>query len=282
MDVNTRSPSPATKSAPEPNRHEDRRRVSGAIAVFRDHAQALYAGPHDRAHAPVLSIVMAVYNEERALPEVLDEALEVVAAAPLPSEIVLVDDASTDRSLEILRDYERRHAGVLRVLRHEANRGIMGAFETLYHAARGRFVFLNASDGQWKTAECLRFLEVCDRYDIIVGRRRVKHYTLWRRLVSGSFNLLPRILFGVPTYDAGSIKLFRADVLRIPLMSRSPFREAERIIRANRLGYRVGAVDVEHHDRRRGRATGARLRLVVLSVADLWRCWWDIVLLRHK
>ena len=110
----------------------------------------------------------------------------------------------------------------------------------------------------------------------------MKNYTLWRRVVSGSFNLLPHILFGVPTYDAGSIKLFRADVLRIPLISRSPFREAERIIRANRHGYRVGAVDVDHHERCRGHATGARLRLVVLSVADLLRCWWDIVVLRHK
>ena len=76
---------------------------------------------------------------------------------------------------------------------------------------------------------------------------------------SGTFNLLPLILFGVRTYDAGSIKLFRADVLAIPLISRSPFREAERIIRANRRGYRVGAIEVEHHDRRGGRATGVRV-----------------------
>ena len=100
--------------------------------------------------------------------------------------------------------------------------------------------------------------------------------------MSGSFNLLPRILFGVRTFDAGSIKLFRADVLRIPLISGSPFREAERIIRANRRGYRVGAVDVEHHERCLGQATGARLPLVVLSVVDLVRCWWDIVLLRRN
>ena len=51
-----------------------------------------------------LSIVMPVYNEERALSEVLDEAIAMAADAPLRSEIVLVDDASTDhRSLDILR-----------------------------------------------------------------------------------------------------------------------------------------------------------------------------------
>ena len=112
--------------------------------------------------------------------------------------------------------------------------------------------------------------EAADQFDIVVGCRRVKNYTLWRWIVSGSFNFFPRILFGVRTYDAGSIKLFRADVLRIRLISTSPFREAERIIRASRRGYRIGAVDVEHHERRRGQATGARLPLVVFSVIDLF------------
>ena len=227
-----------------------------------------------------LSIVMPVYNEERSLPGVLNEAIASLATAPFNWELVLVDDASTDRSFEILQDYQRRHPDVLRVIRHETNRGIMGACETLYSSARGRYVFTNASDGQWKTAECLRFLELRDRYDIIVGRRRAKNYTLWRKVVSGSFNLLPRVLFGVRTHDAGSIKLFRQDVLRIPLISRSPFREAERIIRAKRRGYRVGAIEVEHHNRHGGRATGARWQLILLSISDLFRCWWRIVICR--
>jgi hypothetical protein len=90
--------------------------------------------------------------------------------------------------------------------------------------------------------------------------------------VSDSFNFLPRLLFGVRTHDAGSIELFRSDT----------FREAERIIRASRRGYRIGAIQVEHHERSRGRATGARVSLVVLSVVDLLRCFWDIVVLGHK
>jgi glycosyltransferase involved in cell wall biosynthesis len=252
------------------------------IAVMAEIAVASFAGRQRRALEPELSIVMPVYNEEESLSDVLDETLAVVGAAPWAAEIVLVDDASTDRSIDILRDYERRHPGVVRVLGHESNRGIMSSLDTLYRSARGRYVFFNASDGQWRTAECLRFLESRDQYDIVVGRRRAKNYTLWRLIVSGSFNLLPRILFGVRTYDAGSIKLFRADVLRIPLLSESPFREAERIIRASRRGHRIGVVDVEHHERRGGRATGARLGLVAWSIADLLRCWWDIVLLRHS
>ena len=119
-------------------------------------------------------------------------------------------------------------------------------------------------------------LPLADRFDVVVGRRRRKQYSLRRRLISGLFNLLPRLLFGVHTYDAGSIKLFRREVLSIPLVSRSPFREAERLIRASRFGYRVGAIDVEHHDRRGGRASRARWGLVVQSLRDLGRCFWQL------
>jgi glycosyltransferase involved in cell wall biosynthesis len=162
------------------------------------------------------------------------------------------------------------------VLHHQTNRGIMGACQTLYDNARGDYIFINGSDGQWRTAECLRMMELRDRYDLIVGRRRRKQYS-WRRLaVSTAFNLLPALLFGVRTYDAGSIKLFRKEVLRIPVLSQGPFREAERIIRAHDQKFRVGVVDVDHFNRHGGKAGGARFGLIAQSVRDLARCWWEM------
>ena len=66
--------------------------------------------------------------------------------------------------------------------------------------------------------------------------------------VSGMFNVLPPLLFGVRTYDAGSIKLFPRRLLdEFSLTSVGPFREAERLIRASRRGYRIGTIDVEFY-----------------------------------
>jgi glycosyltransferase involved in cell wall biosynthesis len=233
--------------------------------------------PGQATAALELSVVMPVHNEEAVLAEVLQEAVDALASCGLSHELVLLDDASTDRSPAILEEFRARHPGTVRVLRNETNRGIIATCERLYASARGQLVFVNSSDGQWKCGELARLLPLADRADIVVGRRAQKRYGLKRRLISGLFNLLPRLLFGVRTHDAGSIKLFRRAVLDIPLSSSSPFREAERIIRATRLGYRVAAVDVEHFDRRGGRASGARWRLVARSLADLWRCWWDLV-----
>lgn len=224
-----------------------------------------------------LSVVMPVYNEEEALPAVLDEALTALDGCGLSYEILLVDDASSDGSAAILDAYRRQRPDVVRVLRHEQNQGIAAAFETLYANARGRFVFVNGSDGQCRTAECLAMLPLRDSHDVIVGRRRHKQYGLRRLLISGAFNFLPRVLFGVATHDAGSVKLVRREVLSIPYRSQGPFREAERIIRARKRGYRVGAVEVEHLPRKGGKATGARWGLVAQAVVDLARCWWAVM-----
>jgi glycosyltransferase involved in cell wall biosynthesis len=240
------------------------------------------AGEAPAQSPPELSVVMPVYNEERALPEVLDEALRVLAGAPFGFEFVLVDDASTDSSPAILRAFQQQHPQFsIRILRHERNRGIAAACETLFTAARGRYVFLNASDGQCRTAECLRMMELRGRYDLVIGKRVEKHYTLCRAAISRAFNLLPWLLFGVPTHDAGSIKLVRRELLQIPLASRGPFREAERIIRARRRGYRIGMVTVDNQPRRNGEARGARWGLVGQAVLDLLRCWWRIVICRQ-
>ncbi|MCB0403873.1 MAG: glycosyltransferase family 2 protein [Bdellovibrionales bacterium] len=220
-----------------------------------------------------LSIVMPVYNEAGVLASSLDEALSTVVKASYPCEILLVDDASSDQSFEILQEYQKRYPQTIRVLRHQSNRGIMGALKTLFSEARGRYIFFNSSDGQFRTSDVLRMMDLRDSYDLIVGQRKQKLYNMRRHLVSWFFNFLPKVFFGVETYDAGSVKLYRADVLKIPLISQSPFREAERIIRAKKLGFRVGAIPVIHYQRRAGRATGAEWKLLAESCKDLFRCW---------
>lgn len=216
-----------------------------------------------------LSVVMPVYNEAENLPEVLEEARLALEGAPFRYEILLLDDASTDDSLSILRKWEARHPEVFRVLAHGKNQGIMGALETLFAAARGKWIFFNSSDGQFRTADCLKLMEQRDGFDIGVGYRTKKLYNLWRHVVSWSFNALTRLLFGVNTRDAGSIKLYRRETLSLPLLSKSPFREAERLIRASRAGFRLGFVPVDHLSRKGGRATGGHLKVVAES---LWDC----------
>ena len=90
--------------------------------------------------------------------------------------------------------------------------------------------------------------------------------------MSWAFNFLPRLLFRVHTYDAGAVKLVRREIIAsCPLVSRSPFSEAERLIRAARRGYRIVEHPVETAPRRAGRPRGANWCLVRQALVDLVR-----------
>lgn len=231
-----------------------------------------------------LSVLFPAYNESATIREVVEEADAALRDGGYPYEIVVLDDASTDATWSILQEVAGRVAA-LRLLRHGKNRGIQATLEDLFAAARGKWIFHGGSDGQWKTAEVLRMLPLTEGEPrtVVVGRRKDKHYGWWRGFVSAMYNFLPLVLFGVRTYDAGSVKLFpRALLTDVAPRSRGVFREGERLIRAARCGYRVLPLDVDCVPRRAGKATGARPTLVLGACRDLASCWWRLMVCRER
>ncbi|QQR91887.1 MAG: glycosyltransferase family 2 protein [Myxococcales bacterium] len=93
-----------------------------------------------------LSIVVFAYNESENIPPVMTELISWLRANPVSSEIVFVDDGSTDTSLEIAK---RSLAGIEhRCLRHKQRSGIGAALKTGVAAARGEWVSFLPADGQ--------------------------------------------------------------------------------------------------------------------------------------
>ena len=228
-----------------------------------------------------ITICIPAYNEEATIEHVVLEANTVLGRLSLPGEILVVDDCSRDRTWEVLSRLQATLPN-LQIRRHAVNRGIAVTFEELYRWAKTELVFLNSADGQWRMSTVLDLLPMIDHYDIVVARRSDKHYGPARGLISWLFNALPRVLFLTRTYDAGSVKLARRFIYDIPIISAGVFVEAERMIRARRLGYRIGVKDVAHFPRRTGKARGAKPALVLEAIRDLFRCWFDIMVFRRK
>lgn len=231
----------------------------------------------DVAAADLISLVMPAYNEKANIEPVILEHVSMVTkmAAVIPRwEIVCVDDGSTDGTAESLRRLASR-IPQLRVIRQE-NQGIFGAVTRGYREARGRYIYSTASDGQWP-AENLETMFAALRAgaDLVIGVRtnRREVYTPARRVISFFFNLLPRLLFGVAVEDAGSIKLGKREVFQVDLISRSPFFEAERIIRAWHAGLRLDFVPIRFLRRTAGKEKGASVKNIVGSVRDLLLCF---------
>ena len=85
----------------------------------------------------VVSILVPLYNEE----EFVGELLSRVLRAPLPSgistEVIVVDDCSTDESAAVVYNFIDKHPGKIRFIRHEVNQGKGAAVRTAIEHARG-------------------------------------------------------------------------------------------------------------------------------------------------
>jgi glycosyltransferase involved in cell wall biosynthesis len=222
---------------------------------------------------PSVSVCFPAYNEEPTIARVLEDAHALLATSGLDYEMLVCDDGSTDGTGAVVDDIVARHPQ-MRGIHHARNQGIRETYEHLYREAAKDFVFLNSTDGQWDTAVLFELLPQTRDWDVIIAARRRKHYPPVRAFISWGFNLIPGMLFGVQTHDAGAVKLVRREIIqRFPLVSRSPFSEAERLIRAARAGYRITDHPTDTHARQWGQSGGARGGLVLEAFVDVWRVW---------
>jgi len=102
---------------------------------------SLLAGAAERR--PSLSVALASYNGERFLAVQLHSILSQIGPS---DELVVVDDASTDRTLEIVASFGDRR---IRVLRNDRNAGILAAFERALGATRNEIVLRSDQDDVW-------------------------------------------------------------------------------------------------------------------------------------
>jgi len=221
-------------------------------------------GGRDAASLPSVSVCFPCFNEEATIADVLLEAHELLAASDLDYEILVCDDCSTDRTGTIIAQVRKR-IPELRVLTHPVNQGIFRTFEDLYAAAAKDYVFLNSTDRQWDTRLVFEMLPLTKDHDVIITSRTNKPYGPLRAVVSWGFNVLPRVLFGTATYDAGSVKLTKREIIeRFParvehalLRGGAPDPRRPRRLPHHELPGRGGGAQARSHARREPARDGA-------------------------
>lgn len=101
-----------------------------------------------------LSVLIMTYNHERFISQAIESAL--MQEADFDFEIVVGDDCSADNTFTIASDYERRHPGVVRVLRSECNLGGNRNFARILGECRGEYVAILDGDDYWTSREKLQ------------------------------------------------------------------------------------------------------------------------------
>src|SRR5215212_6266104 len=132
---------------------------------------------------PDLSVVFPVYNEEENVPILLDEIAKALAPGGWSYEVVAVDDGSTDRSLDVLREQRTKHPR-LRVLTFEKNSGQTAALDAAWRAAKGRYVVSLDADLQNDPADIPRMMGLLEQShsDMIIGVRVNRQDTFARKI----------------------------------------------------------------------------------------------------
>ena len=221
-----------------------------------------------------VALVIPVYNERDNLPLLIDEITHAVGGTGRRYEIVAVDDASTDGSLDVLRGLERDHPE-LRVVALAEHAGQTAALAAGFRAACSRVVVTLDADLQNDPADVPALLAELERSRAaaVVGYRVNRHDSAWKRLQSRIANGVRNRLNRETIRDTGcSLKAFRAEAVRALPLFDGMHRFLPTLIRMG--GGTVVEVPVRHRPRRFGRTKYGMWNRVFRSFADALAVRW--------
>ena len=206
-----------------------------------------------RPTPPDVSIVVPVFDERENMDE-LAARLRAVRDQLPPSEVIVVDDGSTDGSGPLL-DALHRDDPWFHVVRLTRNFGQTAALAAGFDHARGRVIVTMDADLQNDPADIRRLLSKLDEgYDVVSGWRVDRKDRYWtRRVPSAAANRLISLISKVRLHDYGcTLKAYRRDVVdELEL-----YGDAHRFLPALAavVGDRVAEIEVAHHPRLHGRS----------------------------
>jgi glycosyltransferase involved in cell wall biosynthesis len=199
-----------------------------------------------------LSVVMPVYNEIKTITPVIERVLK--APVGLSREIIVVDDASTDGTRQLLQNMP---PGEIRLVLHDVNRGKGAAIRTGVAHATGDIVLIQDADLEYDPRDYPMLLEPIleDQADVVFGNRfhggphRVLYF--WHYAANRGLTLLTNLLTGLNVTDMEvGYKVFRRDVLRRLTLESDRFGfEPEITVKVAKLGCRVYEVPIRYYGR---------------------------------
>jgi phenylacetate-CoA ligase len=223
-----------------------------------------------------LSVLAPCYNEAKNLPELVSRILNVFEKRGISGEIVLVDDASTDETREVMQKLAREHANITLVF-HSLNGGIARAWKSGLRAAKGEYVCLIDADLQnlpedvWRLYREIKFTnaDMVQGHRSSIGRLKDSRYILSRGL-----NNFLNLIFGMKLRDNKSgFVIAPREILQDVLRFRRRYAYPNTFIAvsAHAKGYSIREVETLFQNRMMGVSYLARfpLKAILKCLADI-------------
>lgn len=229
-----------------------------------------------------LSVFFPCYNEEANITNTFNKALPIIKEIAGEWEVILINDGSTDNTLNVIQDIAQTDPSHIKIVNHAQNRGYGAAFKSGFYTARYDWIAFTDSDGQFDFSDIKKLIKAQKdtSADLVIGYylgRKVPFYRIWG---STLWQLAVYILFGLKVKDIDcGFKLVNKKVIdTIPKLEaeRGPFISSEFLIKSEKAGFKIVEVGVNHFSRTQGEATGSKLNVILAGFKDLFGLWYKI------
>lgn len=216
-----------------------------------------------------------MFNEEANIEHALLYAQDALAQHARDYEIIIVDDASTDQSPELVRRAVHGNPRI-HLIQHAFNQKLGASLKTGFAAARSELILYMDADLPFDPdvlGRAIRAMNVT-RADMVAGYRFDRTTEGWKRTIySFCYNLLISILFGSRVRDVNfSFKLMKREVLQaVELRSEGSLIDAELVVKAVNRGFAVQQIGLDYFPRARGASTLSSPAVIFKIFRELWK-----------
>ena len=227
-----------------------------------------------------LSVVIPVFNEENIIEmsmDLLDAKLKSICK---DYEIIVVDDASMDRTPQITAQLSSRLKN-LKIVRNHNNQGIGYCLQKGFNFASKEFVLYIDSDMPFDYGEISRAISMIDHNnaDLIAGSRINRTAeSILRYICSIIYNWLMRGLFSLKINDINcAFKLIKRDVLeKLGLNLRGSCVSVEMLAKASYIGCRINQIELYYYPRKETKSRLFKLHIIIRDLFEIARHYREI------
>jgi len=155
-----------------------------------------------------LSIIFSVLNEEHTLAPITEQTVIAINNYRFITnwEIIFVDDASTDSSLQVMKDLEAKFPDLVRIMEHKTRQGQKGCFMTGFENARGWMSVVMDADMHVIPEELPLVLDkaIGEGYEMVYTHSDRSRSTDRRTFISSTGNIFMKLIFNSPVRDAAN------------------------------------------------------------------------------
>jgi glycosyltransferase involved in cell wall biosynthesis len=229
---------------------------------------------------PSISLFLPAWNEEDYVERAVTRAVAVLERLTDDFEVLVINDASTDRTRELAEALAAKDPRV-RCISHEVNQKLGGAMKTGFSSSTKDVVVYSDMDLPFDLHEIGRALHLMEylEADLICAFRHDRTSEGPRRILySFVYNALITGLFGTHIKDINfSFKVVHRRVLEaIELKSQGSFIDAELVVKAVKKGFKVFQMGVDYFPRTRGVSTLASPSVIVKIVQELAELYGEV------